>query len=516
MNSKTLVILIAASFLATAAALVALNQSKAATEDTIQVEAFWPNLKDTINDADKLVITTNDDQVTLAKDGDLWTVPQKEGYPASLENVRRLLLEISAIETIEPKTKNPDLFSKIDLVDPEDDAESNGVKIEVFDGSSALASFIAGKRKAAEFGSTVDPMLFVRKTDENQTWLAKGSISAKKPITQWMDNVLLSLTMGQVREAKLEFGDGEVVEISKQRPSDNLYDLKDMPEGFEFTYPSVTQGIVRPLNRMTLNDIVEPESIDFSSTETVKSTFLTFEGMTITAHVLDQDGKSYAKFDISYNEYDRYEFDEIDREREMAEKDTPTNTYKMNEPTEAAEEAERIKARLTGWVYEIPTYQARAMSQRKDAMIKEIAPPTEAAGATTIDPTSLGDLPPEIFDQLPPETQQQIRESLKAQQPSAAESVLPEMAAPITPPVSQVLEEAAAANPAPVVAPAPVAAEETQLAETEEIAEETTAPAPVKEETGDVADVPEETAEVAEEVAPIAEADAPTTSSANQ
>ncbi len=72
-----------------------------------------------------------------------WVVPQHADFPASFDLVRRTLVGMAALETIEPKTSNPAWLHYVGLDSP---PKGDGILITVTnDKGDVLASLIAGR-----------------------------------------------------------------------------------------------------------------------------------------------------------------------------------------------------------------------------------------------------------------------------------------------------------------------------------------------------------------------------------
>ena len=86
-----------------------------------------------------------------------------------------MLTALTELRLVEPRTKDPAEFSRLGLEDPNGKTAKSDL-LRVLDASGKpIVSLIVGHRRVRTQGN-VPEQIFVRRPDDNQTWLAEGSL----------------------------------------------------------------------------------------------------------------------------------------------------------------------------------------------------------------------------------------------------------------------------------------------------------------------------------------------------
>ena len=109
MTSRRLLILIVAAIVAIAAG-VWLAGRQGSSGSTAGTAALYPELKEQLNAVSAVHIYKAGDArvVELKKQGEGWTVSERDNYPADDGKVRKLLIAIADAKVHEEKTSNPE------------------------------------------------------------------------------------------------------------------------------------------------------------------------------------------------------------------------------------------------------------------------------------------------------------------------------------------------------------------------------------------------------------------------
>ena len=94
---------------------------------------------------ERIRITQGGNTLTIEKSGDKWLVKSQDGYPASAEKIRALLLALSDAKLLEPKTKVASRYAVLNVDDPAGKL-SNARLIKVEDASGNTIRVRAGKK----------------------------------------------------------------------------------------------------------------------------------------------------------------------------------------------------------------------------------------------------------------------------------------------------------------------------------------------------------------------------------
>ena len=217
-----------------------------------------------------------------------WVLPGRDNYPASYELVKRTLVGLAALETIEPKTGRADWFHYVGLDAP---PRGDGVSITLSDAKGrTLASLIAGKSE--DIG---DPSgatgLFVLKPGDTQSWLVQSVFEPRANPADWMDKQVLDVDRSRIQEVDIRPASGPTYTVHRDKPSDADFTLVPIPKGREVSDPSAPDGVASSIVGFSFDDIRPAGDFDFSNGAS-RSVTHTFDGLIVTVDTVKQ-GEDY-------------------------------------------------------------------------------------------------------------------------------------------------------------------------------------------------------------------------------
>lgn len=414
MNARNVKIL-AAVVLVLFAVLFALNSMDRSDSPAAGGEILFPELKSRLNDLNVVSITDADGSITLrreAADGDSgpsaggrWISPDHGGYPADPADLRQLLLAIADARKIEQKTSDPELYDRLGVANPREEGGS-GVLISAR-GDNAAVSLILGDVAQREFR-------YARIPEEAPSWLINQNPVLPDDPGGWLLPDIVDIDASRIASAVIRHPDGELVRIRKQDAGDVNFEVEDIPEGRQLSYPSVANGIAGVLADLTLED-VRPANAPAEGTSTAE--FRTFDGLEIFVSIHTRSGATGIDGEIDESGDTDSDSDTDDLEEhwitvragtgpvppataEAAVKEPADDSAEPAgndaestgtdvEPTDKAEpaspddgeggaekrnpadEAREINERVAGWTYRIPTYKADQLTRRLTDLLSD-------------------------------------------------------------------------------------------------------------------------------------------------
>ncbi len=354
MNAKTLTgLAVTAAVVVGAAMYISKDSGSSAPVVTEAGSGLLPELQDIqrINDVTEIRVQRNDKSYTLKKTGEAWGLSEKGGYPIETSSVRKALLVLRDMKLLEKKTANAERYAQLDLADPKSEG-SKAVQVDLLNASGAtLASLVIGKQMEQK-GSFESNQTYVRRTGDAQCWLVRGKAEFHEDPSSWLDKKIVEVKRDRVATVSIAHPDGERFDITRASKDVADYTLADIPEGKEPTYPSAPGSVASALEWVNLEDVTPLASVDFETGAGPTSVFTTFDGLTVTVKTKDQDGKSWARFDVSC--------------AETAEEAVKT-------------EAQTLQKKLAGWAYQISSYSRSNFGKKKAEVLKD---KTAATGET--------------------------------------------------------------------------------------------------------------------------------------
>jgi len=347
---RNLAVLAAAAAVAFLLALLAVWQQSSDSGNPAAPTEFIPGFAKQVRNAAHLRVASKSgafDVAFVPEKG--WVVPQRGNYPASFDLVQRTLVGLAALQTIEAKTARSEWFHFVGLDAP---PNGDGVLISVADDKGKeLASLIAGKSE--DIGDPSGAVgLFVRRPNENQSWLTRSVFEPRAALTDWLDKTVMDIDRSRIRAVDVAPADnGPTFTVSRLDPSKPDFILTPIPPGKAVSDPTIPDGIASVITGFGFDDVQPATRLDFGSAHVAHVTTLTFDGLKVTVNVLKSGADYWAT---------------IAAEADVGKPD-------------AAKEAAAINAHAAGWAYKLPAFKGQLFMITLDSLLKTPAAPNAPA-----------------------------------------------------------------------------------------------------------------------------------------
>ncbi len=339
---RNLTILGGATILIAILAGVALNQRTRDTGPSFEPQALVPGLADVVNNIGEVMVETREDvfHVRRTEEGD-WVVVERNNFPANIAMVRSASVGMSELQSVEPRTAQPELFARLGLGEPEDDGEAIRVVLRDREGET-IGDILIGNNQGIADPEGLN-RFYARRTGENQTWLARGSMTVQPEISEWLDKNIIDLERDQIRSTRFSPAEGPSFTLARASEEEADYALDDIPAGRELSYPGVTFGPATAISNFTFADVRLVSEIDFSeATEIVTETF---NGVQIILRLTQEGDTNWASLaGLSPGE------------------------------AEQQQQTDFINLASHGWAFELPEFTAQSFLTTRDSLL---APLTE-------------------------------------------------------------------------------------------------------------------------------------------
>jgi hypothetical protein len=290
--------------------------------------------KSALNSITEVRLTKGDGtRTTLKKGASDWTVGERE-YPADSGKVRKLLLDLAALNVVEEKTRTPENYPLLGVEDTSS-AKATGTRVDVV-AAAKTYSLIVGKSSGAKSG-------YVRVVNAPQSFLAAPLITLEADPKRWLDHTLIDIPQDRIKEFAVKPPQGAA--YSATRPSKEQADfaVAEVPKGRELSSPAAADPIAGSLAGVSLDDVQRaPQTPPAGVAHVV---FGTFDGLKIDVAGRKDGSRTLVSL-------------------------TPSSTAKETEA-----EAKTLAARLNGWEYEIPSYKYDGMFRPLDDLLKKLPEP---------------------------------------------------------------------------------------------------------------------------------------------
>jgi hypothetical protein len=337
MRTKGLIGLLAVTAAAVIVAVVLSMGGGAPAADPLAGTPVLPQVGKQLDAVGRIALVRGETKTTLVHKGKSWVVEEKDGYAADPIKVRHALLGLAELRYVEPKTRKPALYSRLEVEDT-GKAGSKSTLVTVADEKgSLLGEIIAGKRRADQLGGGNDG-IYVRKPGNQQSWLARGTLDVSGDTTAWLDRKVLDLPEAQVKEAVLTGPDGATVTILRDKAQDKFH-LADLPAGKKLKSDDALDEPAAALANLELTDVEPAKDVELPQDGVAHARYTSFDGLTVTVDLFDKDGGHWARLAASGS-------------------------------GAAEKKAAALNAKLAPWIYGIADYKAKTLRTKLGDLIE--------------------------------------------------------------------------------------------------------------------------------------------------
>ena len=299
---------------------------------------MFPDLAPRLQEAARIEITHQDKTTALAKRGDAWGLVDRGGYLVQGTKLRGMLTALTELRLVEPRTTDPAQFSRLGLEDPNGKTGTSNM-LRVLDASGKpIVALIVGHRRVRTQGN-VPEQVYVRRPDDNQTWLAEGSLQVDADPQQWFDRDIMNIDHARVAGVTVTHGDDNL-EFARDGEKLVLKSPADHPPLDDYKLEDIDRG----LELLTFQDVqTDKEPV---GDKVGQSVYTISDGLAVTATVFKGEKDIWARF-------------------------TATGRDKTKD------EADKLNARLAGWTYQLGSWKQKALVPTLDDL--KSAPPEKPA-----------------------------------------------------------------------------------------------------------------------------------------
>ncbi|MBK8286142.1 MAG: DUF4340 domain-containing protein [Ahniella sp.] len=338
--------------------------------------------------------------VTLVKGESNWTVAERDHFPADVTKVREYLLKLADADLLEAKTSKKESHAKLGVEDLAE-ATAKGTRVEL-EGLKAPVKVVIGNANSLGQSGT-----FVRRNDEAQSWLAKGTLIPERLIGNWLAKDILDVQSSRIERFDLTKG-GKTLSGFKLRTQDDKYTIENVPKGRELTSEYEGNTLAAVLASLTLEDVRKSAGNTPDPITTVAARYTTFDGVVVDvtgwmegdkgyarfaarldetkadAHITNAQDLAKAAYTLAKSEYDTRSAEFAKKKAEdktLSDADAPMEPEvpaavadaakdKAEQLAKLKQEVDLINTRCLGWDYQLPAYKFSSMNKTLEEMLK--------------------------------------------------------------------------------------------------------------------------------------------------
>ncbi|MGH8119793.1 MAG: DUF4340 domain-containing protein [Gammaproteobacteria bacterium] len=340
-----------------------------APQSTISTQVLFPELTGRINDIAGITIKGNRNTVVLQQHGDLWVLANADNYPALFNKIKQNVVGVTELRIVDQKTDNPEFHARLGVEGPEvEDTKSLLLTLQDRSGQTVCDLIVGNKRQS----SSSKPGLYVRKPDSAQALLVEGFLDISDKPSDWFDNRLFDIPDTRVQEVRISYP------RTGEQAQEDLVIHKDTQEQPDFavnlpslgTDPSTTivaSRISRGLEEMRAEHVLSLQNFTFPEDATITTTVSTFDGLVVTARLVQKEQAHYANFSFAHNPSAAAGNTGTDDANQSA---AGEMAAPATDPMSPAAAAGLLNKNLSPWVYQIPDFLFEALTTRPEQFRK--------------------------------------------------------------------------------------------------------------------------------------------------
>jgi hypothetical protein len=295
-----------------------------------------PGLHQNVNSVTTVTLRKGDGtHATLQKDGSVWRVVER-GWPADVGKVRKLLLDLGALNIVEEKTRLPANYPPLGVEDV-GSPKATGTRVDIAAPGQTWA-IIIGKSSGGKSG-------YVRVATAPQSLLAAPQLFVDSDPKGWLDHTLLDVPVARIRQVEEHPASGATFTVSRDKQEQADFAVSPLPKGRELTSAAAAEPITTALGSLSLDDVRKGPGTN--DPPAARATYHTFDGLEIELTGRKDGSRSLIA---------------------IAARSTAKET---------AAEAEQLTARLSGWEFEIPDYKYNAIFTPLEELLRKPPVPSK-------------------------------------------------------------------------------------------------------------------------------------------
>ncbi|HEY3784961.1 MAG TPA: DUF4340 domain-containing protein [Steroidobacteraceae bacterium] len=325
-----------------------LSSTRHLAHATLAGDLVLPGLESAVNSVTEVRLHKGDGtQTTLRKGASDWTVSERS-YAADSGKVRKLLLDLAALNVVEEKTRTPEYYPQLGVEDV-NSPKATGVQVDAVTAKKTY-SLIVGKSSSGKSG-------FVRVVGQPESLLAQPLVSLDPAPQRWLEPEIIDIQQERIKEFSVKPASGPSYTATRDTKQQQDFKVTDIPKGRELASPTAADPMAGSLAGLTLDDVHRASDQPATGSSTTQSpaaagervTFRTFDGLEV----------------------------------EVAGRKDGTRTLITLTPRSSAREtqgeAASLEKRLKGWEFEIPSYKYTGMFRPLEELLKKLPEPAKGA-----------------------------------------------------------------------------------------------------------------------------------------
>lgn len=364
MGKRNLIFLLVAALVAALGAWLVTDNYREKVRRVAEIHTLVPELSGQIAKVTTIRFTEAGKSFQLKKDPEQgWVIVEKHNYPADEKKITALFSGMISVKVLEPRTDDPNKHAKLHLEPPENgDAKSFGVQLIDAD-NKVIVDLVLGKKRQSAGGSM--QQFYVRKADENKTWLAIGELDPEHTPRDWVDRQLIDISNKRISQISIIRPGGSTSTFSRPDPEAE-FKLEDLPKGRKASQQKMISASYGMQN-LPINDVYQKqEQPNLPWNAATRVLFETFDGLRINTLVLPAGDHFYQQLEVSYDKEVGLAY--LEKQPKTDESNKGDSPQEPPSPDKIAADIDEINKGLQPWVFLVPGHTVDTFTPALDIL----------------------------------------------------------------------------------------------------------------------------------------------------
>jgi len=261
---------------------------------------FYPGLAEQIESVNHISIKGYADSINLSRVNDVWVIDEFDGYPALPDKVKSTVLGVADLKVNAPKTALPRLYHRLGVEGPEvEDTTSLLLTLEGLE-KNKIIEVIVGKIRRSS-ASQSSPGLYVRRSDDEQSYLVDGVLNITAIKTDWIERSLFDIPAEAIKSVRIDHSDGDTFTLYRSEKGQERFELENLPDGKKLASELIINRFGSILQDMQISGARSKEKLK-EQANSIHAHITTFDGIIAIITTFKYDDIPYASFEFRYDE----------------------------------------------------------------------------------------------------------------------------------------------------------------------------------------------------------------------
>jgi hypothetical protein len=352
MNPRGFLILVVATVVSIAAAAIAVVTAPQYASTAEVGRKVFPDLMEKVDNVARIEIVHPEKTLNIKRQGASWNLAEADNYPAETKRLGKALLGLAQLELFEPKTRLKERYKELWVGDPQKKG-GQAKLVTLFDKDGKIIDkIIIGRTKFDVEGSDAGGV-YLRRPDEEQSWVAKGELDIGYEQRDWYDRAFLDFDYKRFKNIVIRHPGGEVISVSKPDIKAEHFVLDNMPAGKKLKSEFEVDDIATVFAGFRVDDVKKGDKETFPADKTITAEYMTFDGLKVDVALYVKEGVHWMKFKLTT---------------------LPGAAASEAGKVDPIKDVERITPKIDGWIYDVSDYRVSALKKTLKDVLVDIKP----------------------------------------------------------------------------------------------------------------------------------------------